>query len=36
VKELIFQQKQLTCEKEDALFCILVNFQDKNVNEFIE
>ena len=33
VKELILQQKQLSYEKEDALFCILANFQDQNCNK---
>ena len=33
VKELILQQKQLSYEKEDALFCILANFQDQNCSK---
>ena len=33
VKELILQQKQLSYEKEDALSCILANFQDQNCNK---
>ena len=33
VKELILQQKQLSYEKGDALFCILANFQDQNCNK---
>ena len=33
MKELILQQKQLSYEKEDALFCILANFQDQNCNK---
>ena len=33
MKELILQQKQLSYEREDALFCILANFQDQNCNK---